>query len=152
LYAGIFEERDFVEEIPGVIKQKNFVSMEELKEILSAFKAEIMKEELIKLLDKAYAPYSNFHVSAIIEMNDGKFIPGVNVENASYGATICAERNALYTAIAEGYKKGDIKEIHIMSKTEDDCFPCFICRHAISDLCDKDVKVCLQTNIFWCSG
>lgn len=44
LYAGIFGERDFVEEIPGVVKQKTFVSMEELKEILSAFKAEIMKE------------------------------------------------------------------------------------------------------------
>lgn len=44
LYAGIFGERDFVEEIPGVIKQKTFLSMEELKEILSAFKAEIMKE------------------------------------------------------------------------------------------------------------
>lgn len=44
LYAGVFGERDFVEEIPGVVKQKTFVSMEELKEILSTFKAEIMKE------------------------------------------------------------------------------------------------------------
>ena len=73
-----------------------------------------MKEELIKLLDKAYAPYSKFQVGAIIEMNDGKFIPGVNVENASYGATICAERNAITTAISMGYKKGDFKNIYVM--------------------------------------
>ena len=42
-----------------------------------------MREELIKLLDKAYAPYSNFQVACVVEMKDGKFIPGVNVENAS---------------------------------------------------------------------
>ena len=61
-----------------------------------------MREELIKLLDKSYAPYSKFHVSAIVETNDGKYIPGVNVENASYGATICAERNAIMAAITLG--------------------------------------------------
>ena len=70
-----------------------------------------MKNELIKLLDKAYAPYSNFHVAAIILMKDGKYIPGVNVENASYGATLCAERNAITTAVSMGYKKGDFEKI-----------------------------------------
>ena len=73
-----------------------------------------MKEELIELLDKAYAPYSKFHVAAIIEMKDGNLIKGVNVENASYGASICAERNAITTAITMGYKKGDFKNIYIM--------------------------------------
>ena len=73
-----------------------------------------MREELIKLLDKAYAPYSKFKVAAIIETADGKYIPGVNGENASYGAAICAERNAVTTAVAMGYRKGDFKKIYIM--------------------------------------
>ena len=84
-----------------------------------------MKEELIKLLDKAYAPYSKFHVSCIIEMKDGKYIPGVNVENASYGATICAERNAITTAIAMGYKKGDFKKLYVMVSGDKLSTPCF---------------------------
>ena len=57
-----------------------------------------MREELIKLLDNAHAPYSKFHVSCILEKKDGKHIPGVNVENSSYGGTICAERNAITTS------------------------------------------------------
>ena len=77
-----------------------------------------MKDELIKLLDKAYAPYSKFQVAAIIEMKDGKYIPGVNVENASYGASICAERNAFTTAITMGYRKGDFKNFEFGSLTD----------------------------------
>ena len=102
-----------------------------------------MKEELLKLLDKAYAPYSNFHVSAIIEMNDGKYIPGVNVENASYGATICAERNAITTAISMGYKKGDFKNIYVMVSGDKLSTPCFICRQVITEFFDKDSNIIL---------
>jgi len=102
-----------------------------------------MKEELIKLLDKAYAPYSKFHVSAIVEMKDGKFIPGVNVENASYGATICAERNAITTAITSGYKKGDFKNIYIMVSGEKLSMPCFMCRQVIVEFFDKNGEIIL---------
>jgi len=97
-----------------------------------------MKEELIKLLDKAYAPYSNFHVACIIEMNDGKFIPGVNVENASYGATICAERSAIVNAISHGVKKCDFKELHVMVKSEKLGTPCFVCRQVISEFFNEE--------------
>lgn len=103
-----------------------------------------MKEELIKLLDKAYAPYSKFHVSAIVEMKDGKFIPGVNVENASYGATICAERNAITTAISMGYKKGDFKNIYIMVSGDKLSMPCFMCRQVIVEFFDKDSEIILM--------
>ena len=103
-----------------------------------------MKEELVKLLDKAYAPYSKFYVSAIIEMNDGKFIPGVNVENASYGATICAERNAITTAIAMGYKKGEFKNIYIMVSGDKLSMPCFMCRQVIVEFFNKDSKIILM--------
>ena len=103
-----------------------------------------MKEELIKLLDKAYAPYSKFHVSCILEMKDGKYIPGVNVENASYGATICAERNAITTAISMGYKKGDFKKIYVMVSGEKLSTPCFMCRQVITEFFDKDSEVILM--------
>ena len=102
-----------------------------------------MKERLVRLLDNAYAPYSNFHVSCLVEMKDGKLIPGVNVENASYGASICAERNAITTAIALGYKKGDFKNIYIMVSGEKLSMPCFMCRQVIVELFDKDGEIIL---------
>ena len=85
-----------------------------------------MREKLIKLLDNAYAPYSKFHVACLVEMKDGRIIPGVNVENASYGASICAERNAITTAIALGYSKGDFKDIYIMVSGEKLSMPCYV--------------------------
>lgn len=100
-----------------------------------------MKEELLKLLDKAYAPYSNFKVAAILEMKDGKYIPGVNVENASYGATICAERNAITTAVAMGYKPGDFKRIYVMVSGDKLSMPCFMCRQVITEFFDNDCEV-----------
>ena len=103
-----------------------------------------MREELIKLLDKAYAPYSKFHVACILEMNDGKYIPGVNVENASYGAAICAERNAITTGVAMGYKKGDFKKLYVMVSGEKLSTPCFICRQVITEFFDKDNEVVLM--------
>ena len=102
-----------------------------------------MREELIKLLDKAYAPYSKFKVAAIIATADGKYIPGVNVENASYGAAICAERNAVTTAVAMGYRKGDFKKIYIMVSGDKLSMPCFICRQVIVEFFDKDSEIVL---------
>ena len=103
-----------------------------------------MKEELIKLLDRAYAPYSKFQVSCILETKDGKFIPGVNVENASYGATLCAERNAITTAISMGYNKGDFKKIYVMVSGEKLSAPCFMCRQVITEFFEKDSEVVLM--------
>lgn len=102
-----------------------------------------MKDELLKLLNNAYAPYSKFHVAAIVETNDGKYIPGVNVENASYGATICAERNAITTAISMGYKKGDFKKIYVMVSGEKLSTPCFLCRQVITEFFSKDNEIIL---------
>ena len=102
-----------------------------------------MRDTLVKLLDKAYAPYSNFKVSAVVELKDGKLIPGVNVENASYGASICAERNAITTAIAMGYKKGDFRRIYIMVSGDKLSMPCFMCRQVISELFDEMSEIVL---------
>ena len=100
-----------------------------------------MKERLLKLIDNASSPYFNFPVAAIVECKDGTLFEGVNVETSSPAAGICAERNALYSAIAKGYKKGDFKAIYVMAKSLEMIYPCFICRQALFDYCDKDTKI-----------
>jgi len=105
-----------------------------------------MKDKLLELQKNSYAPYSNFHVSAIVVMNDGVEFRGVNVENASFGATICAERSAIVSAISAGYKKGDFKELNVMVSSGEVGMPCFICRQVISEFFDKDATVrCFAT-------
>lgn len=103
-----------------------------------------MKEKLLKLLDNAYCPYSNFRVSTIIVMKDGTEVSGVNVENASYGATICAERNAITTAIAMGYKKYDFDKLYVMTSGKNISECCFICRQVIVEFFDKSSLVTLM--------
>ena len=106
-----------------------------------------MGEKLEKLLENSYANYSNYRVSAICVMKDGNEFNGVNVENASYGATICAERSSIVNAISNGYKKGDFKEIHIMADSDILGSPCFVCRQVISEFFDKDCKVVIYSKI-----
>lgn len=103
-----------------------------------------MKEKLLELLNNSYSPYSKFRVAAIALMKDGIEFNGVNVENASYGASICAERNAITTAITMGYKKGDFKNIYLMVSGEKMSMPCFMCRQVITELMDKDSKIILM--------
>ena len=103
-----------------------------------------MEESLKRLLKNSYSPYSGFRVAAIVLMKDGKSFGGVNVENASYGATICAERNAITTAISMGYKKGDFKNIYIMVSGEKLSMPCFMCRQVIVEFFDKDSEIILM--------
>ena len=100
-----------------------------------------MRENLTELLKNSYSPYSKFPVAAIVVMKDGREFSGVNVENASYGATICAERSAIVSAISHGYKKGDFKELYIMVNTEKASTCCFLCRQVMTELFDKDVKI-----------
>lgn len=106
-----------------------------------------MKEKLLELHKNSYSPYSNFQVSAIVVMKDGKEFNGVNVENASYGAAICAERSAILGAVSAGYKKGDFKELHVMVCSGNIGMPCFACRQVISEFFDNDDLVyCYATN------
>ena len=105
-----------------------------------------MKEKLIKLLDNSYSPYSNFRVSSIVVMKDGREFGGVNVENASYGATICAERNAILQAIANGYKKWDFEKIYVMCDDKDEYVTekgtcCMLCRQVLIEFFEKDKEV-----------
>jgi len=104
-----------------------------------------MKEKLLELLKNSSSVYFNFPVSSIVVCKDGKEFCGVNVETSSPSAGICAERNAIYNAITNGYKKGDIKEIHVMSKNG--VFPCFICRQALIDYCDLETLIFLYDTV-----
>ncbi len=106
-----------------------------------------MRQELERLLERSYSPYSNFKVAAMVTMKDGKNFYGVNIENASYGATVCAERVAIFNAILAGYKKGDFKRLVVMTPTDKYTFPCFICRQVICEFFDLDSELVLMNNI-----
>ena len=105
-----------------------------------------MEESLKRLLRNSYSPYSGFKVASICLMKDGKSFGGVNVENASYGATICAERVAITTAIANGYKKGDFSKLYVMCDSERVSTSCFMCRQVISEFYEKDAEVVFYSN------
>ena len=105
-----------------------------------------MKEKLLELLNNSYSPYSKFRVAAIALMKDGTEFNGVNVENASYGGTICAERVAITSAIASGYKKGEFSKLYVMCDSPKISSCCFICRQTISEFFSKDAEIVLYSN------
>lgn len=79
--------------------------------------------------ENAYAPFSKFKVGSAIETDDGEIVAGCNVESASYGLTVCAERVAIWKAISQGKRK--IKKIAVVADTEDLTPPCGVCRQII---------------------
>lgn len=100
-----------------------------------------MREKLLKLLENSYSPYSKFRVASIVVMKDGKEFSGVNVENASYGASICAERSAIVNAISYGYKRYDFDKLYVMCDSDKIGMSCFNCRMVISELFEKDREI-----------
>lgn len=100
-----------------------------------------MRDRLKELLNNSYAPYSNFRVSAVVVMKDGTSFNGVNVENAAYGSSICAERSAILSAISNGYKKNDFDKLYVMCDNKKVGMPCFACRQVILELFDKDSTI-----------
>ena len=91
----------------------------------------------------SYSPYSKFAVGAALLCKDGKVFPGANIENSSYPLCMCAERNALYNAMMNGYKKEDFVALAIIADTDDACSPCGACRQVISELFPRDGKIYL---------
>lgn len=88
-------------------------------------------EEAVKAREKAYAPYSNFRVGAALETFDGKIYTGCNIENASFGLAICAERVAIFKAISDGCR--DFKAIAVVGDTDNYCSPCGSCRQVMAE-------------------
>ena len=99
-----------------------------------------------ELLKHSYSPYSKFKVAAVLMMKDGSTIEGINVENASFGLTNCAERTALFTAYTKGYKKVDIKELLITTEQDEFISPCGACRQVIRELMEDDALVHMTNN------
>jgi len=88
--------------------------------------------------ENAYAPFSKFKVGAALLTESGKVYIGVNVENSSFGATICAERTAFVKAVSEGERK--FKAIAI-SSSEGGAWPCGICRQFMREFCNDDFVI-----------
>ncbi|MGE4378481.1 MAG: cytidine deaminase [Candidatus Izemoplasmatales bacterium] len=102
-------------------------------------------KELYKLakenIKNAYVPYSHFRVSAVLKLKNGETIKGVNVENASYGLSNCAERSALFSAYSKGVKKEDIEAIMVYTDKDYFVSPCGACRQVMTELMEPDAKV-----------
>jgi len=95
--------------------------------------------------DNAYAPYSGFRVGAAVLTDNGRIYTGCNVENSSYGATICAERTAVVKAVSDG--ETEIVAVAVAGDSERYTFPCGICRQVISEFGKDDTKViCINKN------
>lgn len=105
-------------------------------------------DDLLKLafkaMDNAYAPYSNYHVGSCVLTKDGHTFYGSNIENASYGATNCGERSAIFSAYSNGYRKEDIEAIAIVSDGEKLAGPCGICRQVLSELLEDNTPIILS--------
>ena len=104
------------------------------------FNSSELIKSAIDSLDCSYAPYSHFNVAAAVLASSGKIYTGVNVENASYPAGICAERNAIFHAVACGEK--EITAIAIVGglngQITDYCPPCGVCRQVMREFCDPE--------------
>ena len=105
----------------------------------------ILAKEAMK---NSYAPYSNYNVGAALLCKNGNIYKGCNIENASYSITNCAERTALFSAVANGEK--EFVAICVVGgkngEITDYAFPCGVCRQALAEFCDADFKVFVGKN------
>ena len=100
-------------------------------------------EKAIEGRKNAYVPYSNFMVGAAVLLKDGTIITGCNVENASYGLSMCAERNTLFKMVSMGYRKEDTVAMAVVGDTEDPISPCGACRQVMVELLNPNTKIYL---------
>ena len=109
-------------------------------------KVEQAIEQALGALKNCYVPYSKFHVAAALVASDGTCFTGVNIENAAYPATNCAERTAFFKAISEGVKEFSYIVIvgGMEGKVSSYCAPCGICRQVMREFCNpSEFKVIL---------
>lgn len=91
-------------------------------------------------LKNSYSPYSGCKIGASLKLKNGELFSGTNIENASYGATICAERTAIFKALSE-FPKQKIVELCVTTDGEDAWPPCGLCRQVMSEFCTPDTQI-----------
>lgn len=96
--------------------------------------------------DKAYAPYSQFKVGAVLVGANGELFSGCNVENVAFSPSNCAERTALFRAISDGYAPRSFQALVVIADTDDPIAPCGVCRQVMMELCDPQMRV-IQANL-----
>lgn len=106
---------------------------------ISKEKFQILCLKAVQAKENSYCPYSQFPVGCALLTEDNKIYTGVNVENASYGGAICAERTAIVKAVSEGHKK--IKALAVSTNSSKCSSPCGICRQVIREFSEADLKL-----------
>jgi len=110
-------------------------------EFLTAAMQELVDAALI-VAERAYAPYSGFRVGSALLLTNGETVAGTNVENVSYGLTICAERSALVRAIAEFGPEIRIAAAAVVNLNDSPSPPCGACRQVLAEFMDADAPIC----------
>jgi cytidine deaminase len=100
--------------------------------------------QAIDATKNCHVPYSKFKVGAAILTKDGKFIQGANIENSSYGLSMCAERTALYNTYLQGYRKNDIIAMAVIGPTQGPISPCGACRQVMIELMNENTPIYLS--------
>ena len=96
---------------------------------------------VVETTKNAYVPYSHFPVGAVLVAKNGQVFTGVNIENASFGLTNCAERTAIFKAVSEGFL--DFEELIVYGETEKPISPCGACRQVMAEFFNQDLLVTL---------
>ena len=105
-----------------------------------------LKGLAIQAMEKSYSPYSKCKVGALIKLTNGKEYKGCNVENASFGGTVCAERVAIWKAVSEEGPQIKVTEVYVATDASPPWFPCGLCRQVINEFATKDCAIHL-TNL-----
>lgn len=92
----------------------------------------------------SYSPYSNFALAAIVSCKDGRTFSGVNIENASYGLSMCAERVAIYKAISEHINKDAIDALYVYTNQDTLIYPCGACLQVMLELLPLECKIIIK--------
>ena len=103
-----------------------------------------LMEMAVKAYEKAYSPYSGIKIGAAVRTGSGRIYTGANIENSSYGATICAERSAIAKAVSDG--ETVITAIAITGDIDDYAYPCGICRQVMAEFMGPDAEVGVSGN------
>ena len=101
----------------------------------------LLLEKAVEARKLSYSPYSHFAVGAAVLTKDGKIFLGANIENSSYPLCMCGERNALYNAYMNGYRKDDLIALALCADTPNPCSPCGACRQVMSELLNEDTPI-----------